>query len=100
MYENRKRWMMLPLLVASLTPLTAVAQEMTAGVQGIVKDPSGSLVPNAAVEISSSALIGNKKTTTTAGGEFRFAALPPGKYDLTVAASGFRTFVQHSIDLA
>jgi len=98
--RTSEKWMMLPLLLASLSTLPPVrAQEMTAGVQGSVRDASGATVPGATVEVTSPALIGQKKVQTNSSGEFRFAALPPGRYDLSASAPGFRTFVQHTIDL-
>lgn len=78
----------------------ALAQETTAGLQGTVKDPSGAVVAAAPVEVSSPALIGTRKTQTDDGGNYRFAALPPGQYTITVTATGFRTYKQSGIDLA
>ncbi len=78
----------------------AVAQEITAGMEGYVKDQTGAMVPKATVEVSSPALIGIKKTETDEGGHFRFANLPPGEYTLTVTATGFRTYKQTGIALA
>src|SRR3954464_13638639 len=98
--RNTRNWILLPLLstfVSAFLPLSA--QEMTAGIQGTVKDRSGATVPNANVEVTSPALIGQKRAQTNSLGDYRFAALPPGRYDLTVSAPGFRTFVQHTIDL-
>ena len=76
------------------------AQETTAGIQGTVKDPSGAVVAGATVEIASPALQGGRRATTDTGGIYRFAALPPGDYALTVTAPGFRTAKQRGIDLS
>src|SRR5712692_4914750 len=78
----------------------ALAQETTAGFQGTVKDPSGGLVPNATIEVSSPALIGTREVATDSGGNYRFAALPPGEYAMTVTAPGFRTYKQSGIQLS
>ena len=87
-------------LIALLIVPCALAQETTAGVQGTVKDPSGSVMANATVEVAGPALIGTRKAQTDVGGNFRFGALPPGQYSLTVTAAGFRTFKQSGIDLS
>src|ERR1017187_5368333 len=95
------KWLVLPVaLIALLILPCALAQETTAGLQGTVKDPSGSVMANAAVEISGPALIGSRKAQTDVGGNFRFAALPPGQYAVTVTAAGFRAYKQSGIDLA
>jgi hypothetical protein len=94
------KWLLLPVVLIALLILPcAFAQETTAGVQGIVRDPSGSVIGNATVEVSGPALIGIRKVQTDSAGNYRFAALPPGQYTLTVTAAGFRTFKQASIDL-
>jgi outer membrane receptor protein involved in Fe transport len=97
---NTGTWLMLPVLLIALLILPcAFAQETTAGLQGTVKDPSGASVANAAVEVSSGALIGNRKAHTDAEGNYRIAALAPGEYTLTVTAAGFRTYRQTGIEL-
>ena len=75
------------------------AQETTAGFQGSVKDPGGALIPNATIEVSGPALIGTRKAQSDGGGNYHFAALPPGQYSMTVTAPGFRTYKQTGIDL-
>jgi hypothetical protein len=67
------------------------AQETTGGVRGVVRDPSGAVVPNAKVVISSSALVRNQSTMTDSGGHYQFSNLPPGTYTVAASASGFAT---------
>lgn len=81
---------LLVLFTLALCVPVALAQETTAGIQGIVKDQTGAVVANAAVEISGSALIGTKKATTDSSGFYRFTGLPPGSYTFTVTAKGFK----------
>src|SRR5258708_7714382 len=75
--------------------LSAAGQETTGGLQGTVKDPSGAVVPNAKVVVTTSTLVGEKEVSTNDSGYYRFAKLPPGNYTVTVTASGFedKTFV-------
>src|SRR5262245_30066231 len=77
----------------------AFAQETTGGIQGTVKDPTGAVVPNAAVEISSPALIGKKTGVSDAGGYFHFAQLPPGTYTVVVTAPGFAPQTLSALDV-
>jgi hypothetical protein len=95
------KYFLLPVILVMLLTLPyALAQETTAGLQGVVKDPSGAVIANATVEISGPALLGSKKTTTDGSGQYRFAALPPGQYTMTVSATGFRTSKQTDIALS
>ena len=66
----------------------------------MVKDASGSAVPKASLEISSPALIGTRKATTDAEGNYRFNNLPSGSYALTATATGFRTAKLSDIELS
>ncbi len=75
-------WTMMP---------AAFAQETTAGIQGTVRDTQGAVVPGAAVEVTSPALVGSQKVMTDSAGYYHLRALPPGTYALTVSAKGFRT---------
>ncbi len=83
-------WTMMP---------AAFAQETTAGIQGYVKDPSGAVIAGATVEVSSLALIGEKKIQTDHAGFYRFVNLPSGIYTLTVTVPGFRTYKATGIGL-
>ena len=87
------------LIALTILPV-ALAQETTAGFQGVVKDPSGALIPGASLEIYGPALIGTRKVQSDVAGNYRFAALPPGEYTLTVNAPGFRAYKQTGIVLA
>lgn len=90
----------IPLLLALMLIPGVFAQETTAGLQGTVKDATGGVVPGASLEVTGSALIGTRKVQTDTGGNYRFAALPPGSYTLTVSAKGFRTSKQAGIELS
>ncbi|HEY2014272.1 MAG TPA: TonB-dependent receptor [Bryobacteraceae bacterium] len=101
MYRSQTgKWLLLPLLLIALAILpNAFAQETTAGIQGVVKDPTGASIPNATIEVSGTTLIGTRKVQTDDAGNYRIAALPPGLYTMTVTAAGFRTYKQGNIDL-
>lgn len=77
-----------------------MAQVNTGSISGTVKDPSGAVVPNAKVtitDIDKNAVI---RTANTGGaGEFSFAALPVGRYSVTVELGGFETYVQTNLVL-
>ena len=58
---------------------------------GVIKDVSGSVVPNARLTLVNTALKTEFKATTDAQGHYSFPALPVGHYDLTVEATGFQS---------
>ena len=68
------------------------SQETTGDIDAYVKDASGAVVPTATVQLSGPALLAPKNAVTDAAGYVHFAELPPGQYELTVTASGFRIY--------
>lgn len=74
------------LLLVGGAPLTA--QSATGTVHGTVTDPSGALVPQADVTLSSAGGF-SRKVKSGAAGTFDVAKLAPGRYSLNVAAKGF-----------
>ncbi|HEY6267040.1 MAG TPA: TonB-dependent receptor, partial [Candidatus Acidoferrum sp.] len=97
----KNKWFVLGLVLAlcGVFSLAAKAQETTGGLQGLVKDPSGAVVPNAKVVVTASSLVGSKETTTDGSGYYRFSNLPPGTYTLTVTAKGFKTAKRDGLNL-
>ena len=70
-------------------PLSLHAQT-TGSLRGTVTDASGAVLPGATVTISSDALIGGSRTTTTNEvGVFRFPSLPVGAYTVEIELAGF-----------
>ena len=61
----------------------------TGAIAGVVSDPSGALVPRAAVAINNRATGEKRDLDTDAEGNFSVQFLPSGNYDLTVRAAGF-----------
>jgi len=77
----------------------AVAQISSSSLQGTVTDPSGSAISGASVAISSSESKLERSMVTGGQGEYKFVALPPGIYTLTVTAKGFTRYQQTSLQL-
>ena len=79
-------------------PTLAHAQSSVAG---IVRDPSGSVLPGVTVEATSPALIEKSRTTSTDGsGQYRITDLPPGTYVLTFSLSGFTTIKREGLAIS
>ena len=67
--------------------------QYSSNLQGQVKDPSGAVVPNAAVQLTNTGTQVSEKATADTGGNYRFNSVAPGDYEVTVTASGFNTAV-------
>ena len=74
-----------------LCAATARAQD-TASITGTITDPSGAAVSGAQVTIASPERGRNRTVPTNNNGDYLFASLPIGSYNLTVAANGFKTY--------
>ena len=78
---------MLKRLVASLAgyvilAAAAYAQTGVGQIQGTVSDPSGAVVPNAAVVLTNVQTENRFQTTTSEAGSYVFPSLVPGEYSL------------------
>ena len=72
-------------------------QSLTGALVGIVRDAQGRVVAGAVVRLTSNAPAGVQTQNTSATGELRFPALPPGEYTLDVEAPGFSPFHEEDI---
>ena len=75
------------------------AQVNTASLTGLVTDPTGAAVTNAAVTAKNRATNVETTATTDASGYYTFASLPVGAYNLTVEVQGFKKTVQENVAL-
>src|SRR5215469_12902406 len=67
------------------------AQVTTTGIHGVVRDPSGAVVPNAAVKATDTGTGIERSTTSAQDGGFVFPNLQAATYKITVTAAGFET---------
>ncbi len=87
-------------LLLALMALTCLeAQDITKGsINGIVKDPSGAVVPGAAVKLTSP--YGDHVTTTNSAGAYTFPSLVAGTgYSVTVELAGFSAATQRNLQV-
>jgi len=94
-----KRLILAILVVLSLA-VGANAQTFRGAINGTVTDPSGAVVPNAAVKATESATGIDHNTVTTTDGVFSFQDIPLGLYKLTVTASGFPAYTVDKVEVA
>src|SRR5271155_2484 len=79
-----------PLGAALLLIPVAPGQTFRGGMNGVVTDQSGAVVPAAEVVATDPATGIAHTTITSSGGEFTFQDLPLGAYDVTATAPGFQ----------
>ena len=70
--------------------------QFSSGLQGAVEDPSGAVIPGAAVVLTNTATGVSAKTVTGPAGEYRFVSIAPGAYEVTASASGFAS---HKVEI-
>lgn len=71
----------------------------TATLSGTVNDPSGAIVPNATLKMTSPEKGIVRTQTTDASGHYVFSQLPPATYILEAQAQGFKAYKQTGIVL-
>ncbi len=76
------------ILAFQLTP--AQAQLYAGSVTGVVGDQTGAMIPGAAVVLQDAEKGYTFAAKTDGNGRYLFRSVPPGRYNLTVKAAGFR----------
>ncbi|MBV8553034.1 MAG: TonB-dependent receptor [Acidobacteriaceae bacterium] len=77
------------LFLASLGWNICAAQDFRGSLAGVVEDSTGGYISGAATTIQLLGADLKRETKANRNGEFRFNALPPGEYRITVNAKGF-----------
>ena len=97
-YPLCRRMLALFLSVCTLA-LPAFGQEFRATLTGHVTDPAGAAVANATVRVRSQQTGQETTTTTSDEGSYTVPSLQPGRYRVTVEASGFKSAVNENLEL-
>ncbi len=82
-------------LVCAFVLLTGhvYAQRTTGDLLGVVKDPSGAILPGVTVTVTGPNVARPQSTTSSESGTYRIVNLPPGTYTLTFELPGFKTIL-------
>jgi len=75
----------------------ALAQAQQPSLRGVVTDPSGSAVPQTVVQIRGPR--GEQRQTTGDNGQYLFAGLTPGKYQVRFIAKGFSPGEKRDVEI-
>src|SRR2546422_6140536 len=82
-----------PLAALILWSACSLLASPTGSISGLVKDPTGAVVPGAKVTVTDTATNAQQTTVSNANGEFQFLQLSPSTYSLVVEAKGFKKTV-------
>ena len=82
-----------------LTGVTAIAQQITGNIRGVVTDPSGAIVRDATVTAKQNETGLTRSSTTDRNGAYLLVELPVGHYQVEVQAKDFQKYVQQGISL-
>jgi len=85
--------MLLLLALSSTAAIFAQSQSNAADLVGTVTDPNGAVIAGATVTAKNTATNISRTATTNDSGEYQLIGLPPGSYEVSVVASGFKKSV-------
>ena len=90
-------YMLIGLLL--FVPAFASAQTFTGGVRGAVRDADGGVLPGTTVTLSNTETGASRTSITNERGEYVFAGVAPGTYDLNVELAGFAPFTREALEI-
>jgi hypothetical protein len=93
-----RRILSLATLLFAALPVFAAQGGNAGSVQGTVTDPSGAVIPNAAVRLFNDRSGLDRTLTSDAQGQFTFTNIPFNTYRLSVTANGFES-LSRSVDV-
>src|SRR6266852_1314877 len=86
-------WALTVLFMLTLASPTVLGQSSTtATLRGNVQDSSGAVLPGSTVTLTSTGTKTPQTTVTDGRGQYLFAAVFPGAYELKVELAGFKTY--------
>ena len=98
-FHHGKIFRILPAFILFLAALGASAQSGNAGaIRGTVTDPTGAVVPNAAVRLSNGSSGVDRTTQSDALGQFEFANVTFNNYQIDISANGFAS-LRKAVDI-
>src|SRR5215813_2395931 len=83
---------LLALCALFLAAASLYAQSDAGSIVGFIKDPSGSVIPNAKVTIKNEATGIERTVNTNESGYYVVTNVSPGFYSMTAEASGFKKY--------
>ncbi|MGA7379260.1 MAG: carboxypeptidase-like regulatory domain-containing protein, partial [Terriglobales bacterium] len=84
--KSRLLWL---LVLVGCCSGSLLAQD-TASITGTVTDQTGAAIPNAQVTVSNPEHGIKRSTVSNGSGDYLVSAIPPGSYNLSITAPGFK----------
>ena len=95
------RWAAATLCTLMLASATALGQGSTsATIRGNIQDPTGGVLPGATVTVINTGTKATQTAVSDERGQYQFAGLFPGTYELKVELSGFKTYERKDLTLS
>ena len=85
------------IVFSTFLPCLAYGQAVTGTIVGVIRDPSGAVIPGAEVAVRSVETGIAKSVTTNETGYYSIPFLNPGTYTMEASHEGFKTYVQENI---
>lgn len=82
-----------------LAALPSLAQNVSGTISGIVKDPSGAVVPSVNITVTNTGTSATFQATTDDTGAYSIRTLPVGSYDLVAEVNGFKKYQTRGVRL-
>jgi hypothetical protein len=95
--KSRLLWLWVLAFVCCLS--VSLSAQDTASITGTVTDQTGAAIPNAKVNVSNPEHGINRSTISNGSGDYLVSAVPPGSYNLTIIAKGFKKYEASGIIL-
>src|SRR6266567_3442697 len=87
------------MLLVVLFLAASVHAQTTATVSGTVEDQTGAVVPGAKVVLKNTASGDLRDTVSNGYGQFSFASVIPGTYNVSISAKGFKAWETKNLQL-
>lgn len=97
---TKMRVLLLAALAVLFASVTVFGQTTSATLSGVVRDPSGAVVPDVKISVKNTQTGLVRDTTSDMEGRYNFTNLLPGTYDLTAERTGFKTIVRSGMVLS
>ncbi len=87
--------LMFVVLITATAP--AFAETATGRITGVLKDPSGAVMPGGRIEVKSAESGDLRSATTDQQGRYLFDLVPVGRYEISASSAGFMTSLRREI---